>query len=98
MAGELCVLCYRIARLMQAIRQQLESAWYLFEKSRSHLVGKNLDEIKLPPDTFIVAIVARDGSLKSLIGDTLVQVHDEVVAITVGDQAEALLEVLSTEG
>ena len=64
----------------------------------SGVVGKKLDEIKLPPDTFIVAIVARDGSLKSLMGDTLIQVHDEVVAVTVGDQAEALLEVLSTEG
>ena len=47
MAGELCVLCYRIARLMKAIRQQLESAWYLFEKSRSHLAGKNLDEVQI---------------------------------------------------
>ena len=31
---------------MKAIRQQLESAWYLFEKSRSYLVGKNLDEVQ----------------------------------------------------
>ena len=64
----------------------------------SGVVGETLDSIKLPPDTYIVAIIGRDGSLKSLIGDTLIQVHDEVVAITIGDQAEALLEVLSTEG
>ena len=32
---------------MKAIRQQLESAWYLFEKSRSHLAGKNLDEVQI---------------------------------------------------
>jgi trk system potassium uptake protein TrkA len=64
----------------------------------SGVVGVKLDDIKLPPDTYIVAIVSRDGSLKSLGGDTVVETHDEVVAVTVADQAEALLEVLSTEG
>ena len=64
----------------------------------SGVVGVKLDQIDLPPETYIVAIVGRDGSLKSLAGDTIIQAHDEVVAVTVGEQAEALLEVLSTEG
>ena len=64
----------------------------------SGVVGKKLDDIKLPPETYIVAIVSRAGALKSLGGDTVIEAHDEVVAVTVADQAEALLEVLSTEG
>lgn len=64
----------------------------------SGVVGVKLDNIKLPPDTYIVAIVSRAGSLKSLGGDTVIETYDEVVAVTVADQAEALLEVLSTEG
>ena len=64
----------------------------------SGVVGVKLDNIKLPPDTYIVAIVSRDGSLKFLGGDTVIETHDEVVAVTVAEQAEALLEVLSTEG
>ena len=61
----------------------------------SPIIGKRLGAIELPPETFIVALVGRDGELKELTADTEVELHDEIVAITVADQAEALLEVLS---
>lgn len=61
----------------------------------SPIIGKRLGAIELPPETFIVALVGRDGELKGISADTQVELHDEIVAITVADQAEALLEVLS---
>ena len=64
----------------------------------SGVAGKKLSEIQLPPETNIVAIVSRDGTLKPIADDTYLEAHDEVVAVTVADQAEALLEVLSREG
>lgn len=61
----------------------------------SPIIGKRLGAIQLPPETSIVAVVSRDGELKQLDDDTEVELHDEIVAITVADQAEALLEALS---
>ena len=61
----------------------------------SPIIGKRLGAIQLPPETSIVAVVSRDGDLKQLDDDTEVELHDEIVAITVADQAEALLEALS---
>ena len=63
----------------------------------SPIIGKRLGAIQLPPETSIVAVVSRDGQLKRLDDDTEVELHDEIVAITVADQAEALLEVLSAK-
>ena len=62
----------------------------------SPVIGKRLYDIPLPPETFIVAVVDRFGELKQLNEETYIELHDEIVAITVADQAEALLEVLST--
>ncbi len=62
----------------------------------SPVIGKRLSDIPLPPETIIVAVVARDGELKKINGETEIELHDEIVAITVADQAEALLEALST--
>jgi trk system potassium uptake protein TrkA len=64
----------------------------------SAVVGKKLSAIQLPPETSIVAVVSRDGTLKPLDDDTMLEAHDEVVALTIADQAEALLEILSSEG
>ena len=64
----------------------------------SAVAGKKLSAIQLPPETSIVAVVSRDGRLKPLDDDTVLEAHDEVVALTVADQAEALLEILSAEG
>ena len=65
---------------------------------KSAVAGVKISSIQLPPDTYIVAVVSRNGTLKPLDDDTLLEAHDEVVAITVADQGEALLEVLSAEG
>ena len=62
----------------------------------SPVIGKRLNRIELPPDTYVVAVVDREGQLKPLNDDTLLEVHDEIIAVTVADQAEALLETLST--
>lgn len=61
----------------------------------SSVIGKRLSAIELPPDTYVVAVVDRDGQLKALNSDTQLELHDEIVAVTATDQAEALLEVLS---
>ncbi len=64
----------------------------------SAAAGKKLSAIQLPPETSIVAVVSRDGTLKPLDDNTVLEAHDEVVALTVADQTEALLEILSSEG
>ena len=61
----------------------------------SPIIGRRLGAIALPPETFIVAVIDRNGELKELNDDTQVELHDEIVAITAADQAEALLEILS---
>lgn len=59
------------------------------------VIGRRLSTIDLPPDTLVLAIVGRDGNLKDLNDETTLELHDEIVAMTATDQAEALLEVLS---
>ena len=61
----------------------------------SPVIGKRLGDIPLPPDTYVVAVVDQAGHMKALNDNTLFELRDEIVAITVADQAEALLEVLS---
>ena len=61
----------------------------------SPVIGKRLSDVPLPPDTYVVAVVDREGRMKELNDDTRLDLHDEIVALTVADQAEALLEVLS---
>ena len=47
------------------------------------------------PDTEIVALISRDGHLKPLNGEATIELHDEVIALTSADSAEALREVLT---
>ncbi len=61
----------------------------------SPIIGRRLGAIALPPETFIVAVIDRNGELKELNDDTQVELHDEIVAIAASDQAEALLEIVS---
>lgn len=61
----------------------------------SPVIGRRLGAIALPPETFIVAVIGRNGQLKEINDDTTVELHDEIVAVTAADQAEALLEILS---
>jgi trk system potassium uptake protein TrkA len=58
---------------------------------------KTLEELDLPEDTTISAIVSRDGFLKPLVPNTTLEAYDEVVALTTADSAEALLELLARE-
>ena len=61
----------------------------------SPVIGRRLSSIDLPPDTYVLAVIGRDGSLKDINDNTTLELHDEVVAMAATDQAEALLEVLS---
>ena len=61
----------------------------------SPVIGRRLRSIDLPPDTYVLAVIGRDGSLKEINDNTTLELHDEVVAMAATDQAEALLEVLS---
>ncbi|SVE25241.1 uncharacterized protein METZ01_LOCUS478095, partial [marine metagenome] len=44
--------------------------------------------------TFIT-VVSRDGQLKALDRELRLEVHDEVIALTQSDNAEALIEILT---
>ncbi|MBI2935524.1 MAG: TrkA family potassium uptake protein, partial [Chloroflexi bacterium] len=63
----------------------------------SRVVGKALEELDLPPDTTITAVINQDGLLKPLHADTVLESNDEVVALTTADNAESLLEELTRE-
>jgi Trk K+ transport system NAD-binding subunit len=62
------------------------------------VVGKSLGEVTLPPHTTVVAIIGRDGTMKALADDTVIDMHDAVVALTSAEHGEALLEALTAEG
>lgn len=64
----------------------------------SAAVGRSLGEVRLPPETTVVAIIGRDGQMKPLADDTVIDMHDAVVALTSAEQGEALLEALTAEG
>jgi trk system potassium uptake protein TrkA len=64
----------------------------------SAVVGKALGAVHLPPQTTVVAVIGRDGQMKPLSDDTVIEVHDAVVALTSAEQGEALLEALTAEG
>lgn len=61
-----------------------------FTLSRSSLfVDKRVDELNLPPDTVLVAIV-RGEKIEVPRADTVLQVDDEILAITTAEQEKAL--------
>ena len=45
----------------------------------------------------MAALIRRDGYLKALNGETMIEAHDEVIALTPSDNAEALLETMTGE-
>ncbi|MBI4233367.1 MAG: NAD-binding protein [Chloroflexi bacterium] len=63
----------------------------------SAVVGQTLGEVELPPDTQVSAIINREGHLKPVSENTLLEAYDELVALTTADSAEALLEALTRE-
>ena len=51
--------------------------------------------LPLPPDTIINAIIGRNGELRPINTETLIEAFDEVIAITHSDHAETLLELFA---
>ena len=61
----------------------------------SPYIGKNVNEILLPPDTFISCVLRIDGSMivprsESVYMDTLLEPLDEIIAITRAEDKDAL--------
>ena len=65
--------------------------------SDSAAATRPFQELELPPDTKIVALISRDGHLKPLNGETTIEPYDEVIALASADSAEALREVLTEQ-
>ena len=61
------------------------------------IVDKPLHGVLLPAGTLVTAVISRDGRLKSLNGETTIEAHDEVIALTVAENAEALRETMTGE-
>ena len=61
------------------------------------VVDKPLHGVVLPSETSVTALISRDGRLKTLNGETTIEAHDEVIALTSADNAGALLETITGE-
>ena len=61
------------------------------------VVDKPLHGVALPAGTSVAALIRRDGYLKTLNGETTIEAHDEVIALTSSDNAGALLETMTGE-
>ena len=63
----------------------------------SSVIGKLLDEVELPPNSFISLVVKQDGPY--LPSDNLVlHVNDEVIAVTTPEEEQLLHEILTGVG
>ena len=62
------------------------------------VVGRALQDVELPPETTVIAIIGADGRMKPIDGSTQIEMNDAVVALTSTEQGEALLETLTGEG
>ena len=65
--------------------------------AESIAASQPFEGITLPPGTRILALISRDGHLKSLNGATTIEAYDEVVALAAADSTEALREALTSE-
>ena len=63
----------------------------------SAAAARPFQEVSLPPESQIVALISRDGHLKPLNGETTIEAHDEVIALATADSVEALREALTGE-
>ncbi len=63
----------------------------------SAVAASPFHQVPLPPETQIVALISRDGHVKPLKGDTIIDPHDEVVALATVDSAEALHKLLTEQ-
>lgn len=62
------------------------------------VAGNSLGLVDLPQGTTLVAVIGRNGEMKLLEADTVFEIHDEVLGLTAADQAEAFMEVFTSEG
>ena len=61
------------------------------------VVDTPLHRVVLPAGTSVAALISRDGYLKTLNGETTIEAHDELIALTSSDNAGALLETITGE-
>jgi trk system potassium uptake protein TrkA len=58
------------------------------------VVGKRLDEVELPPRSFISLVIKKNqASLPS--SDLILEAQDQVVAVTITDEEQTLYEILT---
>jgi trk system potassium uptake protein TrkA len=61
----------------------------------SPAVGRSIARVGLPPGTSLAAVVAKNGELRPIADDLLLQEDDEVVAITSPDKEDQLWRALT---
>lgn len=59
------------------------------------VVGKTLDDLDLPPNSLISALIGKDGQLRLPNSDVTIQAEDQVLAITIPSSEEALATTLT---
>ncbi|MBI4336581.1 MAG: TrkA family potassium uptake protein [Chloroflexi bacterium] len=65
--------------------------------SDAAVAGRQLGEVKLPEETVIVAVIDRAGGLKAVSEETVLEASDMVIALTVTESAQAVLDTLTSE-
>ena len=60
------------------------------------VVGKHVKELLLPHGSLLVLMVGKDGTPRLTTGDSVINAEDEVVAITDGENEEALRTILTS--
>ncbi len=63
----------------------------------SAVAGRSLKDIALPDGTLISLVISRDGTMSIPGEDTTIQPEDELVAVTTGEEEEALRELLTKQ-
>ena len=58
------------------------------------IVGKRIDEVQLPPDSFISLIVKR-GQASLPTGQALVEAEDDLIAVTSAGDEQLLYDILT---
>lgn len=59
------------------------------------IVGKHVKELLLPHGSLLVLMVGKDGTPRMTTSDSVINAEDEIVAITDGENEEALRKILT---
>ncbi len=60
----------------------------------SNAVGKAIKELPLPPETALIAAILRDGEILVPKGETVIQPHDQILALSTPENEEKLKKAL----